>query len=73
MLFNVSLTFQVRIWSRTKVNSEKFATETGAKVCDTVDEATQNADIICTCTNSMEPVLFAKHVKDGAHVNGNYW
>ena len=73
MLFNGGFIFQVRIWSRTKANSEKFATETGATVCDTVDEATQNADIICTCTNSMEPVLFAKHVKDGAHVNGTYF
>ena len=61
----------MRIWSRTKANSEKFAAETGAKACDTVEEATKDADIICTCTNSSEPVLFANHVKDGAHINGN--
>ena len=68
MFFHLQV--QVRVWSRTKSSRDKFAAETGARACDTVEAATKGADIICTCTNSAEPVLFAEHVKDGAHVNG---
>ncbi len=60
------------MWSRTKASADKFAAETGARAVDSVQEATENADIICTCTNSQVPVLMMSHVKPGAHINGLY-
>lgn len=39
------------------------------RVCSTVKEATQNADIICTLTPAEDPILFAKDVKKGTHIN----
>ncbi|XP_028670009.2 ketimine reductase mu-crystallin isoform X1 [Erpetoichthys calabaricus] len=62
---------EVRVWSRTKTNTEKFArTVRGpVRVCDSVKEAVQGADVIVTVTRSMEPVLFGEWVKPGAHIN----
>ncbi|XP_051789624.1 ketimine reductase mu-crystallin isoform X2 [Erpetoichthys calabaricus] len=62
---------KVRVWSRTKTNTEKFArTVRGpVRVCDSVKEAVQGADVIVTVTRSMEPVLFGEWVKPGAHIN----
>ncbi|KAI8984628.1 hypothetical protein BDF20DRAFT_860948 [Mycotypha africana] len=39
-----------------------------------LEEIVRNADIICTCTNSTEPVLFGKWLKPGVHLNciGSY-
>ena len=39
------------------------------RVCSTVEEATKDADIICTLTPAQDPILFAKHVKAGTHIN----
>jgi len=42
------------------------------RVCETVEEATKNADIICTLTPSLAkdpPILNASMVKAGAHIN----
>lgn len=44
----------------------------GIKVrpCKDVAEATKSADIICTLTPAREPILCARHVKPGTHING---
>ena len=34
-----------------------------------VDEATQEADVIVTATPAREPVLFSRHVRPGVHIN----
>ena len=39
------------------------------QVCETVEKAAADADIICTVTPSVTPVLFADQVKKGAHIN----
>ena len=38
------------------------------KVCDSVQAATANADIIVTTTPSHKPLLLAEHVKAGQHI-----
>ena len=43
----------------------------GAKACESVEEAVKDADIICTVTFATTPVLMAKWIKPGAHINGN--
>ncbi|XP_053327353.1 ketimine reductase mu-crystallin [Spea bombifrons] len=62
---------EVRIWSRTRENSERFAVAVGGKVsvCSTPQEAVTGADVIITATMSTRPVLFGDWVKPGAHVN----
>lgn len=62
---------EVRIWSRTKENAEKFANavEGNVRVCSTPQEAVTGADVIVTAMMSTEPVLYGDWVKPGAHIN----
>lgn len=60
---------EVRVWSRTFANAQKFADEIGAKVFATVEEAVSGADVIVTVTMATEPILYAKWVKPGALIN----
>lgn len=39
------------------------------KVCDTVQEAVENADIVCTLTPSKIPILKKEWLRSGTHVN----
>lgn len=63
---------QVRVWSHTRQNVEKFSQSVSGPVtvCDSVEEAVRGADAIVTVTRSTEPVLFGQWVKPGAHVAG---
>jgi ornithine cyclodeaminase len=66
---------EVRAWGRTADNAQRFAAEMSAKwgvkitAADSVREAVQDADIICTVTASTVPVLHGEWVKKGAHIN----
>ncbi|XP_075035812.1 ketimine reductase mu-crystallin [Mixophyes fleayi] len=62
---------EVRIWSRTRENAERFAkmTEGNLRVCSTPQEAVTGADVIVAATMSTEPVLLGDWVKPGAHIN----
>ena len=77
-----SVVWQVRVWSRTLTNAQKLVQElqnhssatkgVSFKVCSTAEEAVRDADIICTTTFATTPILHAKWVKPGAHINGTY-
>lgn len=41
------------------------------EVCDDVETAVKDADIIVTVTLATEPILKKEWVKNGAHINGN--
>ena len=66
---------QINIWSRTKKNAEDLAAKTlslhkiPVQVNETVKEAVNNANIICTVTSSKEPLVMGEWVKPGAHIN----
>ncbi|XP_063286443.1 ketimine reductase mu-crystallin [Pelobates fuscus] len=62
---------EIRIWSRTRENAERFAEAVGGKIriCSTPQEAVTDADVIVTATMSTKPVLFGDWVKPGAHIN----
>ncbi|KAM4631793.1 ketimine reductase mu-crystallin isoform 1-T1 [Discoglossus pictus] len=62
---------EVRVWSRTRENAEKFAEEVGGgvSVCSSAQEAVTGADVIITVMMATEPVLFGEWVKPGAHIN----
>ncbi|XP_066522720.1 ketimine reductase mu-crystallin-like [Hoplias malabaricus] len=61
---------EVRVWSRRMEMAKRFAAsiQGPVKVCSSVKEAADGADIIITVTKSSEPVLFWEWVKPGAHV-----
>jgi ornithine cyclodeaminase/alanine dehydrogenase-like protein (mu-crystallin family) len=40
-----------------------------ARAVDSVQEAVSNADIVCLCTSSAEPVIHAHWLREGAHVS----
>lgn len=60
---------EIRIWSRTPAHAEAFAARHGAVLSATAEAAVRDADVICTCTSSRQPVLQGAWLKPGAHVN----
>lgn len=63
---------EVRVWSRTPGRARAFVSEAGlpsAVPAATPTEAVAGADLICTTTASVAPVLASGQVADGAHVN----
>jgi ornithine cyclodeaminase len=60
---------ELRIWSRTPAHAEALALESHAVVCDTVEEALDGAQVVCTCTSSREPIVRRAWLAPGTHVN----
>jgi alanine dehydrogenase len=66
---------KVSVFSRSAANRAAFITGMSSLVdaelvdCASVDEAVLNADIVVLATKSPEPVLFARHLEAGMHVN----
>src|SRR5262249_2210407 len=66
---------RIRVWSRTPEHAERFTRKESARNtlkienCATVEEAVKGADIICTCTGAVEPILLGKEISLGAHIN----
>jgi len=67
---------KVSIFSRNKRNAETFAATMKTKfqtvnfsVYDKVKMAAEDADIICTATNSTEPLLYSDYLKQNCHIN----
>ena len=59
----------LRIWSRTPAHAEALALESHAVVCETIEEALDGADVVCTCTSSREPIVRRAWLAPGTHVN----
>lgn len=68
---------QVRVYSSTRENAEKFAAKMSGKgmipalidVEDSANSAIEDADIICTATTASSPVFDGKLLKPGTHIN----
>ncbi len=66
---------RLQVWSPTQRNRERFASEMQAQLgveaaaVDSVDAAADGADVINVLTRSEEPLLHARHLKPGTHVN----
>lgn len=66
---------EIAVYDICKEAAEKYAAEMEQKhaihvqVCDSVEEAVKDADIICTVTPSKEAYLKKEWVKKGAHIN----
>lgn len=65
----------VRVWSRSAENRERFANAASRKynvqsmAAKSPAEAVQAADIICCCTPSKEPLVIVGDIKPGVHIN----
>lgn len=59
---------EIRVFSRDATQREQFAAELGVTASTSAEQATYDADIVVTATNSPEPVLRRKWVKPGALV-----
>ena len=65
----------VRVWSQHFDHAQKFADQASAtgtisvQAFDTVKEAVDGADIICTVTSATEPVLYGDWISPGTHIN----
>lgn len=66
---------QVRLWGRTLDKAREMARvvssacQIEAMAFDTLDQACEGADIVCTVTAAREPFLGAGHIAEGCHVN----
>jgi len=65
----------VRVWSRNPENARAFAQQAASEhssdvtAVDTVRNAVDGAEIVCTVTGSTAPILEGRWLADGAHVN----
>jgi len=59
----------IRVWGRDVHRAEAFAERHGLRACETVAEAVEGAEIICTVTGAVDPILEGRWVAPGAHVN----
>ena len=61
---------KIRIAARTFEHAQRLAADwPPATAVETAEEAVRGADVVCTVTNSTEPVLKHGWPKEGAHVN----
>ena len=59
---------EIRVWSPTTANAERFAKEIDAKAMS-AEKAVRGADVVVTATNSKMPILRGAWLKPGCHVN----
>ena len=61
---------EIRIAARSLASAERFAAEWPlATAVETAEEAVRGADVVCTVTQSAEPVLQADWLDPGTHIN----
>lgn len=73
---------RVAIWNRGEKRrvelieelKRDYPTRTFVSANERLEEEVKEADIVCTCTNATEPVLFGQWLKEGVHLNcvGSY-
>jgi ornithine cyclodeaminase/alanine dehydrogenase-like protein (mu-crystallin family) len=60
---------ELRIWARNQEAAERLAGEVGATVAPSVDAALFGAEVVCTTTGAVEPIVEKRWLARGAHVN----
>jgi ornithine cyclodeaminase len=60
---------EITIWSRTRAHAERLAATRGCAVADTIEEALDGADVVCTTTSSKEPIVTRAMLRPGTHFN----
>jgi ornithine cyclodeaminase len=60
---------ELRIWSRTAEHAVGLALAAHATSCETVEQALDGADVVCTTTSARDPIVRREWLTPGAHVN----
>jgi ornithine cyclodeaminase len=66
---------EIRIWNRNEANAEALSKKIAARrsidiqVTKTVQQAVEQADIVCTVTASRQPLLNGDWISNGSHIN----
>jgi ornithine cyclodeaminase len=60
---------EIRIWSRDLEKADELAGRVGATVYPSVDAALFGAEVVCTTTAAVEPIVEKRWLARGAHVN----
>jgi ornithine cyclodeaminase len=61
---------RILIWGRTPEKAAALAARfPGARAAATIEAACAEADIICAATAATTPILLARHLREGVHVN----
>lgn len=60
---------RVTIWSRTTASAEELAAELGAEIATDLDVAVGAADVVCTTTSAIKPILHGVALSPGTHIN----
>lgn len=66
---------EVRVFSRDAGKRAVFAARVESELgiaatpAASIEDATRNADVVALATRAHEPILFSRHLQDGAHVN----
>jgi ornithine cyclodeaminase len=60
---------EIRIWARRLEAAETLAREVGATAAPSVDAALFGAEVVCTTTAAVEPIVEKRWLARGAHVN----
>jgi ornithine cyclodeaminase/alanine dehydrogenase-like protein (mu-crystallin family) len=59
----------IRLASRNRDRAEQVALEAGVTCVDSIADAVRGADVVCLCTDSPEPVIDARWIARGTHIN----
>ena len=75
MHHSISSYFQIRIWNHRYEGAQTLTKELTAKgkyavAYQSAEECVKDADVIVTATFASSPILKAKWIKPGAHING---
>jgi ornithine cyclodeaminase len=61
---------EFRVASRTREHAERLAAQSpDARAAASFEEAVRDADIVCCCTDTREPIVQFEWLKNGAHVS----
>ncbi|MGD9942197.1 MAG: ornithine cyclodeaminase family protein [Burkholderiaceae bacterium] len=59
----------LRVWGRTPDKTREFAARHGCEPADSIEAALRDADVVCTVTAALEPIVQRDWFKPGCHVN----
>lgn len=60
---------ELRLWGRNAANCSVLAADVGCRVFATVESAVRDADVVCTVTAAVDPVLESDWISSGCHIN----
>lgn len=60
---------QLRLWGRTRDKAQALASEFGCEAMPSIEAAVRGADVVCTVTAALDPILQAGWISPGCHIN----